>query len=88
MKYRPGFSGQRSASPSSAYPAAPNRAATVAQAWYGDGDASMNSQRPAALADMPTIIAPDAPRRRAGHIARLLTRAAPDAPRRRAGHTH
>ena len=31
VKYRPGSSGQRSASRSSVYPAAPSRAATVAQ---------------------------------------------------------
>ena len=38
------------------------RAATVAHTWNGDGEASMNSQRPCAVAVMFTIFNSDVPR--------------------------
>jgi hypothetical protein len=44
--------GHSSRSESSVNPAALNRCATVTQTWNGDGDASMNSHSPCALAAM------------------------------------
>jgi hypothetical protein len=44
--------GQPSLSGNSLNPAARKRSATVAHTWNGDGDASMKSHRPCALAVM------------------------------------
>ena len=48
----PPLPGQPSLSCNSLNPAARKRSATVAQTWNGDGDASMNSHSPCALAVM------------------------------------
>ena len=66
------------------YPEASSRPATVAQTWNGDGEASMNSQRPAALADMFTIMAASDGAVHARVDCALLARAASGARRRRA----
>ncbi len=52
-KYRPGSVGHTSASATSWKSASRRRSATEAQAWNGDGDASMKRHSPSAVAEVP-----------------------------------
>ena len=56
---RPGSPGQAASSARRVNPASASRAAAVAQAWYGDGEASQNASRRAGGVEVGRAWSPD-----------------------------